>query len=339
MVRAPERWWYTNHPMGVVLAPLGWLWCAAATLRRGAYRRGVRHPEPVGAPVVVVGNVTVGGTGKTPLVAWLAARLAEAGLRVGIVARGYRGRARTWPQQVRPDSDPRMVGDEAVLLARACRCPMAVGPDRVAAARALVAHHGCEVILSDDGLQHYRLARVMEIAVLDGVRRLGNRRCLPAGPLREPAGRLRTVDLVVANGLPGPGELGMRLRVRTLRPLAGGAAEPIEGWRGRRVHAVAGIGHPRRFFETLRRAGLEVIEHPFPDHHDFRREALDFGDGLPVVMTEKDAVKCERLGLKEAWVAPAEAEVDPRVAERVLVRLREAADGGQQVARGIYGVR
>ncbi len=323
MLMRPERWWYGNHPAGVALAPLGWLWCAAAAARRAAYRRGLCRPQAVGVPLVVVGNVTVGGTGKTPLVAWLAQGLAGAGLRVGIVARGYRGRARTWPQQVRPDSDPRMVGDEAVLLARACGCPMAVGPDRVAAARALVEHHRCDVVLCDDGLQHHRLARDMEIAVLDGVRRLGNRRCLPAGPLREPARRLRDVDLVVTNGLPGPGELGMRLRVSALRRLGDGRREPLGAWRGRRVHAVAGIGHPARFFESLRRAGLDVVPHAFPDHHDFRARELAFGDGLPVVMTEKDAVKCERLGLADAWAAEAEVEADPRILERVLARLRE----------------
>ena len=165
-------------------------------MQRAAYAFGMLRVTRFNVPVVVVGNVTVGGTGKTPLVIWLANRLRQEGYSPGIVARGYRGAARHWPQQVRPDSDPFAVGDEAVVLARRCRCPVSVGPDRVAAVDALLQYHDCDVIISDDGLQHYALGRDVEIVVVDGVRRFGNGYCLPAGPLREPAKRVRSADFV-----------------------------------------------------------------------------------------------------------------------------------------------
>ena len=199
-MREPPAFWYEPHPLGAVLAPLGWLYGLFAVLRRGVYRAGLRRSRRVGCPVVVVGNLCVGGTGKTPLVIAIAKLLARRGLRAGIVCRGYGGRASRWPQYVHSGSDPGLVGDEAVLLARRTGRPVAAGPDRAAAARALYGRAEYDVILSDDGLQHLRLARDVEIAVVDGARRHGNRRCLPAGPLREPPGRLASVDLVAVNG-------------------------------------------------------------------------------------------------------------------------------------------
>ncbi len=319
-----QRIWYGRSPTALWLLPLAWLFCALAGLRRRLYRHGLLRAQRLPAPVIVVGNITVGGTGKTPLVAWLAARLREAGFRPGLIARGHGGTARSWPQQVRRDSDPRVVGDEPVLLARLTGCPMAVGPDRVEAARQLLDHSDCDILLSDDGLQHYRLGRDLEIAVLDGVRRLGNGFCLPAGPLREPPSRLREVDFVVTQGLPGRGEYGFKLRPAALVSLAGPARrEPLEDWRGRRVHAVAGIGHPQRFFELLRRAGLEVVEHPFPDHHPFTAEDRSvIADGDPVIMTAKDAVKWSRLADEGDWYLDTEITVDERLWPLIEKRLR-----------------
>ncbi|RMG28219.1 MAG: tetraacyldisaccharide 4'-kinase [Gammaproteobacteria bacterium] len=318
-----DRLWYGRRPLAVLaLLPLTALYCTLVTVRRFLYRRGLlrRHRLPV--PVVVVGNLAVGGTGKTPLVAALARQLREAGWQPGLVARGYGGRARQWPQQVRPDSDPAVVGDEAVLLARLTGCPMAVGPDRVAAAQALVEHAGVDLVLSDDGLQHLALARDVEIVVVDGIRRHGNRLCLPAGPLREPLRRLRDVDLVVCNGPPGPGEVPMHTRIREAVPLTGGPARPLADFRGRRVHAVAGIGHPERFFGLLRRMGIEVLPHPFPDHHPYRPGDLAFEPpDLPVFMTAKDAVKCRRFAEERMWEIPLEVELDPRILETVRARL------------------
>jgi tetraacyldisaccharide 4'-kinase len=266
----------------------------------------------------VVGNITVGGTGKTPLVAWLANHLREEGFRPGIVSRGYRGRADTWPQQVRPDSDPVMVGDEAVMLAGQCRCPLAAAPDRVAAAGALLEHSDCSVILSDDGLQHYALQRDLEIAVIDGVRRLGSGFLLPAGPLREPAGRLREVDMVVVNGLGKTGEYPMRMRAKQAVNLRNPEqCRDLESFRGRSVHAVAGIGNPERFFRTLRQAGMRVEAHAFPDHYQFKRSDMDFGDTRPVLMTEKDAVKCRVFAAANDWYVPVRIEMPREFVEHL----------------------
>ncbi len=324
----PGAHWARLTPLSLALAPLAFLFCLAAGLRRAAYRRGWRRVERLPVPVVVIGNITVGGTGKTPLVLWLAAWLRARGFRPGILTRGYRGRARKWPQTVAPDSDPAEVGDEAVLLAQGSGCPVVAGPDRVAAGRRLLAEQDCDVVLSDDGLQHYRLHRDVEIAVVDGERRFGNGLCLPAGPLREPVARLRGVDLVVAHGTPRPGELGMRMPVTAIRNLA----EPQRLTQARDfawapVHAVAGIGHPPRFFAALRAAGLTIIEHPFPDHHRFRPDDLDFGDEAPILMTAKDAVKCRSFARPAMWVVEIEAQPEPAVGERVLQRLREVPRG------------
>ncbi len=324
-----ERLWYDRHPLVWLLLPLSWLFWIVSGLRRLAYRLGLLRRHYPGVPVIVVGNITVGGTGKTPLVVELARRLREAGRRPGIVTRGYRGRARHWPQQVRPDSDPGIVGDEAVLLARRTACPVTAGPDRVAAARALLAATECDLLISDDGLQHYRLGRDIEIAVIDGVRRLGNGHLLPAGPLREPARRLSGVDFIVVNGgLPGRHEFAMRLRPTGFRAVAGPDRRlPATALAGQRVHAVAAIGHPGRFFATLRSLGIDPIEHPLPDHAEIPAETLRFADGLPVVMTEKDAVKCRRLAPAGAWYLEVEAEVDERLWYRLLQRLPAPASG------------
>ena len=275
-------------------------------------------------PVVVVGNLAVGGTGKTPLVIAIAKLLAARGVRVGVICRGYRGTGSRWPRKVLPDSDPGRVGDEAVLLARRTGVPVAAGPNRIGAGRILFRRSKCEVILSDDGLQHLRLSRDVEIVVIDGVRRHGNGRCLPAGPLREPLGRLASVDLVVANGPAAPGELEMRLESGDAVNLAdAGLTRPLEGFRGTRVHAVCALGHQERFFRSLESCGLTIIRHPFPDHHPFREEEIRFPDDAPVLMTEKDAVKCERFADARHWCVPVDAVLSSELEDRLLAILRE----------------
>jgi tetraacyldisaccharide 4'-kinase len=329
--RSGQQWlvdsWYRRSPWLLLLLPLSLLYRVATSLRRLLYRAGLLKMHRLPVPVIVVGNLAVGGTGKTPLVAWLAEYLKQAGYRPGIVARGYGGRAGHWPQQVRPDSDPVMVGDEAVLLAARSGCPMAVGPDRVAAARSLLEHRDCDLILSDDGLQHYALQRDIEIAVIDGVRRFGNGFYLPAGPLREPVKRLARVDLVVVNGLGNRGEYPMTMRLNSVHELQDGeaAARDLRSFRGQSVHAVAGIGNPERFFAALRQAGLRLEEHIFPDHHLYARGDLEFGDGRPVIMTEKDAVKCRGFGMRNCWYAPATIEMPREFATRVSTLLTDAA--------------
>lgn len=322
-----DRYWQTVNPVALLLSPLALLFAAVAGLRRAAYRAGVLRVARFPVPVLVVGNITVGGTGKTPLVIWLARYLRGQGWQPGIVSRGYGGRARHWPQQVRPDSDPASVGDEAVMLAAATTCPMCVGPDRPAAVQALLEHTDIDIVISDDGLQHYALGRDLEIAVIDGERRFGNRLPLPAGPLREPVSRLRRVDMVVVNGQGGAGEFSMKLHQPVLHALQGDAQTRLAEFSGQRVHALAGIGNPQRFFDLLDRMGLDVDPHPFPDHHRFRDKDLCFEDGAPVLMTEKDAVKCRRLPCRNCWVVRIDAQPDAAFVHRLSTALKDIVDG------------
>ena len=314
-----ERVWYGGAWGGIWLRPLAALYGLLVRARRYAYRTGVLPSLRQPRPVVVVGNLTVGGSGKTPLVAWLAAALGARGIRVGIVSRGYGGTG-TGETLVTPATDPSVAGDEPVLLARRTGVPVAVGRDRARAAALLPP--AVALIIADDGLQHYRLARDLEILVIDGERRFGNERLLPAGPLREPAARALDVDFTVVNGGDTrPGDIAMTLMPGDLVALGGGTRRPLAELRGERVHAVAAIGNPGRFFATLRAAGLEPIEHSHPDHARLARGDLDFGDGLPVLMTEKDAVKCPELARTGVYWLEVAAAIGAADAERLLARV------------------
>jgi tetraacyldisaccharide 4'-kinase len=340
MRRRLERLWYADSAPAPLLQPLAWLYGGVIAARRSAHRAGWARVRPLGQPVVVVGNLTVGGTGKTPLTIWLAQQLAAANLRVGIVSRGY-GRRSGAARTVHPDSDWRDVGDEPVILARRTGCPTMVAADRVAAARTLIAR-GADLVLADDGLQHLRLPRDCQIVVIDGARGFGNGRLLPAGPLREPVARLQQADIVVVNGAPEHPSLAagvlpadtLRMRVVALeaRRLDGrGSPCALEAFRGRRVHAVAGIGNPERFFRELAAHGLELVPHLFPDHHPLVARELEFGDELPVLMTEKDAVKCSPFAHPRLWYVPVDASFSERDAHqlrtRVLGKLRPPPGG------------
>ena len=309
------------------MLPLALVFRTLSGLRRLAYVVGLARRRRFPVPVLVVGNITVGGTGKTPLVIWLARHLRDRGWRPGLVSRGYGGRAGRWPQQVRGDSDVHMVGDEAVLLATATGCPMCVGPDRPAAVEALLAHTDVDIVISDDGLQHHALARDLEIVVVDGVRRFGNGLPLPAGPLREPVSRLKRVDLVVFNGDGEEGAFTMRLVEPRLTHLHESQTRPLSSLAGARVHAVAGIGNPSRFFDLLRQQGLEPIEHALADHHRFTAADLRFDDGLPVLMTAKDAVKCRRFPCDDCWIVEVDMQPDDRFVARLEERLKDLSDG------------
>ena len=319
--------WYGNASGAALLAPLAALYGAVTSLRRRAYESGLLRRYGVGTAVVVVGNLTVGGTGKTPLVAWLAGALQTRGYRVGIVSRGYGSRART-AQLVAAEATWQEVGDEPLWLAQSTGCLTAVGADRVAAAR-LLSDAGVDVIVSDDGLQHLRLLSDCRIIVVDGERLFGNGRLLPAGPLREPIAELSKADVVVVNGAApsairlegGPALIEMQLVASVARSLAGAAERALESFRGTRLHAVAGIGNPARFFRALRAFGIDVIEHAFADHHALVASDLDFGDDLPVLMTEKDAVKCRLFADARLWSVPVSVHFTDAHAELLVARV------------------
>jgi tetraacyldisaccharide 4'-kinase len=334
-VRVLEHFWYRIHPAHVVLLPLSLLFGAAAAMRRWLYRTGWLRCERVPVPVIVVGNITVGGAGKTPTVLWLVECLQEHGYRPGIVTRGYRGSENL--QEVRCGSDPARSGDEPVLLARRLGVPVFAGRDRARAALALLAAYpGRDVLISDDGLQHYGLARDVEIAVVDGERRFGNGQLLPAGPLREPVRRLALVDAVLVFG---DSELPTAYAPQFLAKLRGESFHNLlnpdfrvaaTDLRNTALHAVAGIGNPQRFFGHLQRLGLTFQAHPFPDHFRFSAEDLAFAGEDAVVMTEKDAVKCSAFARENWWYVPVEAEIDAALGNLILSKLR--SPHGRQAA-------
>jgi tetraacyldisaccharide 4'-kinase len=320
-VAFPERHWYRFSWVSAVLAPAALVFGAIVRVRRAAYRRGLLHATRVAVPVVIVGNLVAGGTGKTPLVLWLAAELVRRGWRPGIVSRGH-GADASHPRAVPVGGDPRAFGDEPLLLAERSGCPVWVGHARPAVATALLgAHPECDVIICDDGLQHYRLKRDFEIAVRDE-RGAGNGLLLPAGPLREPLSR--PVDAWVMNGSgAAAGEFPMRLVPDAFRRAAAPDIEvPREQLVDKRLHAVAGIGNPGRFFALLEGLGLKASAHVFPDHHLYRPDELAFRDCDFVLMTEKDAVKCRGFGNDRLLALRVEAEIDTRLADLVERKIR-----------------
>ena len=318
-----ERIWYRGGVGTIPLLPISWLFRLVVTARRWLYRHGWLTVHHFPAPLIVVGNITVGGTGKTPFVIWLVNFLRQNGYKPGVVSRGYGGSATVWPQHVSPDSDPALVGDEAVLLASRCLCPMVVAPERSAAVTALLDSGDCDIVVADDGLQHYAMGREIEIVIIDGERRFSNEQLLPAGPLREPVARLNSVDLCIVNGEAATaGEYSMSVTQCSLynlrKPLE---HQAISRFSGQSVHAIAGIGNPEKFFDLLRNAGIEVIAHPFADHHIYRAEELLFNDDLPIVMTEKDAVKCSQFEGANLWVVAIEMSPEQQVEAQLLCLL------------------
>jgi tetraacyldisaccharide 4'-kinase len=305
--------WTRRGAIAWLLWPVSLLFGFAVLLRKFLYATRILGSEHPGIPVIVVGNLTVGGAGKTPLVIWIAEFLAKNGWTPGVISRGYMGKSEV-PRAATVASDPAEVGDEPVLIARRGGCPVWVGPDRVQVAAALRrAEAKVDVLISDDGLQHYRLRRDVEIAVVDA-RGYGNRFLLPAGPLREPLRRLKSVDRVVTTHLEGD---------TVHRMTDSRERQPLQAFAGRKVHAVAGIGDPPRFFRHLEEAGVEVVPHPFPDHHPFTARDLEFGDDAPVLLTEKDAVKLRSAPRPNWWVLPVTAKLDPAFGVWLVGRLDE----------------
>lgn len=305
-----HQWYHKQYTLFLVLLlPLSILFGCIVWLRRFCYRIGFIKSDRAPVPVIVVGNITVGGSGKTPVIIALCQYLRSMGYRPGVISRGYGG-AYTEPTAVLPISDPLFVGDEPVLIARRAQVPVVVAKRRIDAVYALLAKHDCNLILSDDGLQHYALQRDMEIAV---VKQLGNRFLLPAGPLRESVSRLKTVDIVLYPCLSG--NILVNLADSTLR-------KPVTELAGQCIHAVAGIADPQGFFAYLEHMGLKVIPHPFPDHYAFKPKDIEFSDELMVVMTEKDVVKCEAFADKRVWYLPVEVVFDRHVIEQFSSQLK-----------------
>lgn len=313
--------WYGGLRPGPTLRALASAYGALMHLRRALYRAGWLRQHRLTVPVVVVGNRTVGGAGKTPLVIALVEALRARGWAPGVVSRGY-GRRSKAPLVVAATSTPDETGDEPLLVHAATGAPVAVDTDRVAAARALAAA-GCDVVIADDGLQHLRLGRVLEIEVQDG-RALGNAQVMPAGPLREPLPARRATFRVVHGRDATADEVPMRLVLGEARRVGGDHTRPLAIFSAARVHAVAGIGHPPRFFAALRTEGLDPIEHPFPDHHVYG--AADFATmrDAPILMTGKDAVKCRHLGLDDVWEVPVQALLPDAFFDTLNHRLRES---------------
>ncbi len=316
-----DKIWYGTHPLRYALLPLSYIYRGVIACRQLAYRTKIFSQQQFDVPIIVIGNLTVGGTGKTPVTIALVQWLYANGFKPGVVSRGYKGKAEQWPQAVTYQSDPVEVGDEPVLIASKTRVPMMVGPKRVLAVQKLLAEYDCNVIISDDGLQHYAMARQFEVAVIDAKRGLGNRFCLPAGPLREPKSRLATIDYLLLNG--GQGENGMRLETKPIYNIT----DPTiildhSCHQNQTVHAVAGIGNPQRFFQTLANLGLDIIPHALPDHATIRPEDLDFADDYPIIMTEKDSVKCQKWCSERCFALPVEAILPSKFYDQVRLGLK-----------------
>jgi len=314
-----DHYWYSQNPVAWVLLPLSWLFCAVSILRRFIYVNGLLPTHAMPVPVIIVGNISVGGTGKTPLLIALCEYLTRQGLKPGVVSRGY-GATMNGEHPVAVSDDAAACGDEPVLIRQRTACPVIIGSDRVAAAKKLLAENDCDVILSDDGMQHYRLKRDIEIAVVDTLRKFGNGFCLPAGPLREPVSRLCKVNMLVHHGK-SDDKYHFSLEFGEADNLLTGEKRKLEWFTTGIVHAVAGIGHPERFFSQLRARGVEVIEHAFPDHHVYTSGDFDYADNSPILMTEKDAVKCKRLQpvmksgdtMENIWAVPVSAKISDQL--------------------------
>ena len=325
--RQPPPYWFDGSAPPWPVRLLSGVYAGAVAARAALYRKGLFRSFHPGKPVLVVGNLIAGGSGKTPLTIAIVERLRAEGWTPGVASRGYGRASANVPRWVDADTDTALGGDEPVLIARRTGAPVRVDRDRVAAAQALI-DAGCDIVVCDDGLQHYRLARDVEIEVIDGRRRYGNRRPLPAGPMREPPERGDRCDFRVVNlggdeqQDAGFGEWSMHLRAQDAVPLHGHRGAPLSAFAGQRVHAVAGIGDPERFFAMLRGLDIAVVPHAFPDHHRYRAEDLQFGSDLPVLMTEKDAVKCAGFDSERCYSVPIRAELPEAFWVALLDRLK-----------------
>ena len=304
------RAWYAGHPLLTLLRPLECLYRRVVERKRARFVAGEGEIYRPPVPLVVVGNITVGGTGKTPLILWLIEHCQRNGLRVGVVSRGYGATPPQLPWRVSAEQSATQAGDEPLLIVQRTGVPLMIDPDRSRAVKALLASESLDLILSDDGLQHYRLARDLELVLIDNARGLGNGRCLPAGPLREPKERLQSVDAVLYNGAVSDpqGGFAFALQPTALVNLLSGERKALDFFPAQQaLHAVAGIGNPQRFFTTLETLHWRPIAHAFADHAPYSADILNFSPALPVVMTEKDAVKCRDFASPDWWYLAVDA--------------------------------
>jgi tetraacyldisaccharide 4'-kinase len=320
--------WYGDSSLALLLQPFAYLYGAIVALRVRAYRSGLLRRERIPQPVIVVGNLTVGGTGKTPMVCWLVKKLSAEGYRPGIVSRGYGARTGREPLMVTAQTSVSAAGDEAFMMAARTGVPVCIGAERGAAARRLLAETDVNVVISDDGLQHYGLARDLEIVVIDGQRGLGNQRLLPAGPLREPVSRLKGADFKLINGgddsIYGDEAMGFRF---TLQPgnairLDASVRRDLEDFRNTRVWSVAGIGNPQRFSGMLEAHGLDPVIVDVPDHGVVSLQELREKEAMPILMTEKDAVKYPGTSVDDTWYVPVDVQMPAELEASILMRIR-----------------
>jgi len=318
--------WYQPKAtfLAIILLPFSYIFKTIVAVRKLLFKFKILKSYKVKVPVIVVGNITVGGTGKTPLVIWLAKFLQANGFKPGIVSRGYGGENHKAALEVTETSSAKDVGDEAILLRERSACSVVVCADRVSAVNKLLEVCDVDIVLSDDGLQHYRLQRDIEIAVVDAERQFGNKHFLPAGPLRESPSRLKKTDFVIQHGKTSSGSLSMHLVADNIAAVSDNKINmPVKDFTNKIVHAVAGIGNPKRFFQDLRDRGFEVIEHIFPDHYAYCAQDFNFKDKFPILMTEKDAVKCKDFADNRFWYLPCDASIDKVFHVALLAKLRE----------------
>ena len=314
--------WYKKSLWLYLLYPFALIFSYLTTRRRRKYIKNINESYKADVPIIVVGNLTIGGTGKTPLVKHIAIELIERGYKPGIVSRGYGGKFKE-TLQVKEDSSVKETGDEAQILAK-LNLPFYLDKNRVRAVKTLIKNHDCDVIISDDGLQHYSMARDIEIAVIDGKRRFGNNLTFPAGPLRESIKRLKSVDFIVNNSGPTEeDEFLMSVSPSKFVHLKSGKSYSVDNWpMHKQIHAVAGLGNPGRFFDLLEKLGFEIIRHPFPDHHNFTSSDMFYLDHLPIVMTEKDASKCKDLDINKIWYLTIDADVSNKFIDKLDNKLK-----------------
>lgn len=317
-MKSIEFYWYESSLLLWFLLPLSWLYCLTSAIRRKLYQCNIKKSYAAQVPVVVVGNIVVGGSGKTPLLISLCEFVKDKGYKPGVVSRGYGGKL-SGIKQLTDNDSAELVGDEPLMIYQRTNVPVVVGANRVSAVNHLLENNACDIIFSDDGLQHYRMKRDLEIAVIDAARKFGNGFCLPAGPLRERVSRLNEVDIVVYNGsnLHEKNEYFYSLKIVAINRLKGNESKDLSSFAGKSVHAVAGIGNPSRFFDQLRESGLDVIEHSFADHHAYTQHDFSEWRSECIIMTEKDAVKCRDIALPDAWVVSVKADFSSALESKI----------------------